>query len=304
VTMLLVLVVGFGAVADPVGRGTGSLGQPLRPPSGYRSARMWSLSPPTAARSSIATATSWPSPCRRRPFGPTPISSRIRLPQHKRWPVHWAWPRPHCRTVSPVRSISSTWLGALTDVTAATVKRSISREFFSSPSQSASVRTARWPRLCSVWTGTDNEGLSGLEVAYDKSLTGKPGRLVVEQDPSGRDIPVAPTSCNRRPAVQTLCSPLTAHSNTKTEQDLSGRDPKGQGQGRHGRRHGHPDRRDPGHGQSGRRPQRWTATTSALEWGRHDGLRAGLDQQASSPGRLRSRPGWPSRAIPSPYRTP
>ncbi len=37
--------------------------------------------------------------------------------------------------------------------------------------------------------GLDNQGLSGLEVAYDKSLAGKPGELVVEQDPVGRRIP-------------------------------------------------------------------------------------------------------------------
>jgi len=36
--------------------------------------------------------------------------------------------------------------------------------------------------------GTDNEGLSGLEVRYDSVLTGKPGRLVVEQDASGQPI--------------------------------------------------------------------------------------------------------------------
>ena len=35
----------------------------------------------------------------------------------------------------------------------------------------------------------DNEGLSGLELQYDKSLTGQPGDLKVERDPSGRTIP-------------------------------------------------------------------------------------------------------------------
>jgi cell division protein FtsI/penicillin-binding protein 2 len=37
--------------------------------------------------------------------------------------------------------------------------------------------------------GTDNEGLSGLEVQYEKRLSGHPGRMIVEKDPSGRDIP-------------------------------------------------------------------------------------------------------------------
>jgi cell division protein FtsI (penicillin-binding protein 3) len=39
------------------------------------------------------------------------------------------------------------------------------------------------------FAGTDNEGLSGLEQKYDKLLRGKPGRLVAEEDPSGREIP-------------------------------------------------------------------------------------------------------------------
>jgi cell division protein FtsI (penicillin-binding protein 3) len=37
--------------------------------------------------------------------------------------------------------------------------------------------------------GIDNDGLAGLEVQYDKKLAGKPGELVVEQDPEGRRIP-------------------------------------------------------------------------------------------------------------------
>ena len=37
--------------------------------------------------------------------------------------------------------------------------------------------------------GIDNEGLAGLEVAYERKLAGHPGELVVEQDPEGRQIP-------------------------------------------------------------------------------------------------------------------
>jgi cell division protein FtsI (penicillin-binding protein 3) len=37
--------------------------------------------------------------------------------------------------------------------------------------------------------GLDNQGLAGLEVAWEKSLAGRPGELVVEQDPQGRRIP-------------------------------------------------------------------------------------------------------------------
>lgn len=37
--------------------------------------------------------------------------------------------------------------------------------------------------------GTDNEGLSGLELQFEGRLAGKPGEMVVEQDPSGSEIP-------------------------------------------------------------------------------------------------------------------
>ena len=37
--------------------------------------------------------------------------------------------------------------------------------------------------------GLDNQALSGLEVKYDKALAGKPGRMVVERDPQGSQIP-------------------------------------------------------------------------------------------------------------------
>jgi cell division protein FtsI (penicillin-binding protein 3) len=36
--------------------------------------------------------------------------------------------------------------------------------------------------------GLDNDGLSGLEVQYEKALEGVPGHMVVERDPGGRDI--------------------------------------------------------------------------------------------------------------------
>ena len=37
--------------------------------------------------------------------------------------------------------------------------------------------------------GTDNQGLSGLEMRFEEQLAGRPGRLVVERDPSGLRIP-------------------------------------------------------------------------------------------------------------------
>ena len=37
--------------------------------------------------------------------------------------------------------------------------------------------------------GLDGNGLAGLELQYDHTLSGHPGRLVVERDPRGADIP-------------------------------------------------------------------------------------------------------------------
>lgn len=37
--------------------------------------------------------------------------------------------------------------------------------------------------------GVDEQGLSGLELQYEEQLTGSPGRLLEERDPSGREIP-------------------------------------------------------------------------------------------------------------------
>lgn len=41
------------------------------------------------------------------------------------------------------------------------------------------------------FVGVDNVGLAGLELQYERVLAGKPGRVVVEQDPAGRAIPSA-----------------------------------------------------------------------------------------------------------------
>ena len=37
--------------------------------------------------------------------------------------------------------------------------------------------------------GTDNEGLSGLEVEYEKRLAGRPGQIIVERNPDGVEVP-------------------------------------------------------------------------------------------------------------------
>jgi len=52
----------------------------------------------------------------------------------------------------------------------------------------------RYPNGCLAsqvigFVGTDNKGLAGLELYYEKILGGRPGQLVTEQDPTGRPIP-------------------------------------------------------------------------------------------------------------------
>jgi len=39
------------------------------------------------------------------------------------------------------------------------------------------------------FTGIDNQGLTGIEVTFEKELKGVPGRIIVEQDATGQDIP-------------------------------------------------------------------------------------------------------------------
>ncbi len=39
------------------------------------------------------------------------------------------------------------------------------------------------------FVGTDNNGLGGLEAGFENTLRGRPGRIVAEQDPNGREIP-------------------------------------------------------------------------------------------------------------------
>ncbi|RYD05498.1 hypothetical protein N752_09130 [Desulforamulus aquiferis] len=41
------------------------------------------------------------------------------------------------------------------------------------------------------FTGTDNQGLMGMEAAFEEDLKGVPGRIVIEHDAAGREIPQA-----------------------------------------------------------------------------------------------------------------
>jgi cell division protein FtsI/penicillin-binding protein 2 len=47
------------------------------------------------------------------------------------------------------------------------------------------------------YAGTDNKGLAGLEVQYDKSLSGKPGEQTIVRDPFGRAIDVISSTPER-----------------------------------------------------------------------------------------------------------
>jgi cell division protein FtsI (penicillin-binding protein 3) len=44
------------------------------------------------------------------------------------------------------------------------------------------------------FVGIDNNGLAGLEVGDDKTLAGQPGKIQVEQDPKGRELPDGQTT--------------------------------------------------------------------------------------------------------------
>jgi len=75
------------------------------------------------------------------------------------------------------------------------------------------------PVLGSV--GTDNRGLGGLESLYERELQGQAGELVVEKDPSGREIPEA--SRQLRPAVrgQDVVLTIDRSMQFETEQALA-----------------------------------------------------------------------------------
>jgi cell division protein FtsI (penicillin-binding protein 3) len=50
------------------------------------------------------------------------------------------------------------------------------------------------------YAGTDNKGLAGLEVQYDKRLSGKPGEQTIVRDPFGRAIDVISSTAEREGA--------------------------------------------------------------------------------------------------------
>ncbi len=81
------------------------------------------------------------------------------------------------------------------------------------------------------FVGTDNTGLGGMEYRYDKLLTGTPGRVQVERDPQGNDIPggerqVTP-SRRGQDLVLTLDSSLQWNTEQALLQGVSAMDAKG-----------------------------------------------------------------------------
>ena len=48
------------------------------------------------------------------------------------------------------------------------------------------------------YAGTDNKGLAGLEVEYDKRLAGKPGKQTIVRDPFGRAIDIISATAERQ----------------------------------------------------------------------------------------------------------
>jgi cell division protein FtsI/penicillin-binding protein 2 len=64
------------------------------------------------------------------------------------------------------------------------------------------------------YAGTDNKGLTGLEVAYDKKLAGKPGKQTIVRDPFGRAIDVVSSTPERegRSIVTTLDHSIQANA--------------------------------------------------------------------------------------------
>jgi len=70
------------------------------------------------------------------------------------------------------------------------------------------------------FVGTDNTGLGGMEYRYDKLLTGTPGRVQVERDPQGNDIPGGERQVTPSRRGQDLVLTLDSSLQWNTEQAL------------------------------------------------------------------------------------
>ena len=175
---------------------------------GRRSARPASASgcarrpcPRPAVPSSTATATSWPSPSRRPRSGPILVSSSTRPPPPtpsprcsalRRGPDRRAGPpaAPHL-AVRPAEFVVRGPPGRRQPWPSRS-GRSTCPASATTPSRGGSSPATTWRRSIIGGTDPDGKGTSGLELAYDKVLTGTTGELVRERGQDGRTIPAGP----------------------------------------------------------------------------------------------------------------
>ncbi|MGH9027689.1 MAG: peptidoglycan D,D-transpeptidase FtsI family protein, partial [Acidimicrobiia bacterium] len=71
------------------------------------------------------------------------------------------------------------------------------------------------------FVGTDNDGLGGIESAYESQLAGQPGEVVVELDPQGREIPDTQRHVHRSQPGSDLVLTLDQLLQYETERVLS-----------------------------------------------------------------------------------
>jgi cell division protein FtsI (penicillin-binding protein 3) len=73
------------------------------------------------------------------------------------------------------------------------------------------------------YAGTDNKGLGGLEIEYDKELAGAPGRQTIVRDPFGRAIDVVSSTPERegRSIVTTLDHTIQANAESVLRQTIA-----------------------------------------------------------------------------------
>ena len=144
------------------------------------------------------------------------------------------------------------------------------------------------------FAGTENTGLAGMEMLYDKELSGKAGSETIVRDPAGHTLK---TIAQQEPVSGqdvrlTLDSDIQYYAEDVLRKTV--RDTGGQAADRH--RDGPAHRRGPGHGQRDARGVPWLRQgprrpIRTVPW--TDLLRAGLDLQAGR----RSPALWPTASV-------
>jgi len=73
------------------------------------------------------------------------------------------------------------------------------------------------------YAGTDNKGLAGLEIEYDRQLAGKPGKQTIVRDPFGRAINVVSATPERegRSIITTLDHTIQANAESVLRQTVA-----------------------------------------------------------------------------------